>query len=286
MLGAVIGDVVGSIYEWNNIKSKDFPLFTPSCFFTDDTVMTFAIAEGIMDGGKEKDFIARVKEYGRAYPNLSYGTSFRHYLFTDTTSPYNSYGNGAAMRVSPCAYVSSIKEYIDTGSIPQKVHKMAVTATAITHNHSEGIKGALATVDAIYLARYYFSANYKANSQDKKPSHIERMQKIKEYIEAEYGYNLSRKLDDIRPNYSFDESCQGTVPEAIIAFLESISFEDAVRNAISLGGDSDTLAAITVSIAEAAYGVPSDIRQKVLTYLPSPLLNTFNKWEEYVSKER
>lgn len=246
MLGAIIGDIIGSVYEWNNIKTKDFPLFMPDCFFTDDTVMTIAIAEGLMNGGTSKEFIVAMKKYGRMYPDAGYGGRFGSWLFSEDTKPYNSWGNGSAMRVSPVAwFYDSLLE----------VEKHAEISASVTHNHPEGIKGAQATAAAIFLAR-------KGKSKDD----------IKEYIESKYGYDLSRSLDDIRPSYIFNESCQGTVPEAIIAFLESTDFEDAIRNAISLGGDSDTLAAITGSIAEGAYGVPEIIKEKALSILDEDLL--------------
>lgn len=251
MIGAIIGDIVGSVYEWNNIKTKDFPLFSQGCLFTDDTVMTLAIAEGLMNGGSAEDFIAAMKKYGRLYPDSGYGGRFGCWLFSDEINPYNSWGNGSAMRVSPVAWAFDILS---------EVEKSAEISAAVTHNHPEGIKGAQATAAAIFLAR-------KGNTKEE----------IKAYIENKYGYNLNRSLDEIRPNYRFNESCQETVPEAIIAFLESVDFEDAIRNAISLGGDSDTLAAITGSIAEAAYGIPKDIKEKALSILDEGLLNVYRQ---------
>lgn len=251
MIGAIIGDIVGSVYEWNNIKTKEFPLFSPECFFTDDTVMTLAIAEGLMNGGGAEDFIAAMKKYGRLYPDSGYGGRFGSWLFSDDINPYNSWGNGSAMRVSPVAWAFDILS---------EVEKYAEISAAVTHNHPEGIKGAQATAAAIFLAR-------KGNTKEE----------IKAYIENKYGYNLNRSLGEIRPNYRFNESCQETVPEAIIAFLESVDFEDAIRNAISLGGDSDTLAAITGSIAEAAYGIPKDIKEKALSILDQGLLNVYRQ---------
>ncbi|MCL1849388.1 MAG: ADP-ribosylglycohydrolase family protein [Clostridiales bacterium] len=231
MLGAIIGDIVGSVYEWNNIKTKDFPLFSEKCFFTDDTVMTIAVADALLNGGSADDFIDSMKKYGKLFPKAGYGGGFRKWLSTGSREPYNSWGNGSAMRVSPCAWFAESLEEAET---------LAERSAAVTHNHPEGIKGARATAAAIYLARIDTAKDM-----------------IKAYVETNYGYDLSRTLDEIRPNYSFNETCQETVPEAIIAFLESNSFEDAIRNAISLGGDSDTLAAITGSIAEAAYGIPT-----------------------------
>jgi len=257
MIGAIVGDIAGSVYEWNNIKTKEFPLFSPECFFTDDTVMTLAIADGLMNGGSREAFIKAMKKYGRLYPYAGYGSRFGNWILTDDTSPYNSWGNGSAMRVSPVAWafntLSEVEEYSEI-------------CAAVTHNHPEGIKGARATAAAIFLARTGATR-----------------EEIREYIEKQYGYDLSRTLDEIRPNYRFDESCQGTVPEAIIAFLESVSFEDAIRNAISLGGDSDTLAAITGSIAEAAYGIPKDIKDKAMSILDDFLLNTCMRFLERYS---
>ena len=256
MLGAIVGDIIGSVYEWNNIKTKDFPLFSPKCTFTDDTVMTLAIAEGLMNGGSAAAFIQAMKKYGRKYPNAGYGGRFGSWLFSEDIQPYNSWGNGSAMRVSPVAWVfDSLSE----------VEQYAEISAAVTHNHSEGIKGAQATAAAIFLAR---KGKTKAE--------------IKAYVESKYGYDLSRTLDEIRVNYHFNESCQETVPEAITAFLESVDFEDAIRNAISLGGDSDTLAAITGSIAEAAYTVPEEIKEKALSILDECLLNVYRRFSERI----
>jgi ADP-ribosylglycohydrolase len=218
--------------------------------------MTLAIAEGLMNGGNAEDFTLTMKKFGHLYPNAGYGGRFGSWLFSEDIHPYNSWGNGSAMRVSPVAWM------FDTLS---EVEKYAEISAAVTHNHPEGIKGAKATAAAIFLAR-------KGKTKDE----------IKAYVESEYGYDLSRPLDEIRPNYRFNESCQATVPEAIIAFLESIDFEDAIRNAISLGGDSDTLAAITGSIAEAAYDIPEDIKGKVLSILDECLLNVYRQFFEKI----
>jgi len=263
MLGAIIGDIVGSVYEWNNIKTKDFPLFSEKGFFTDDTVMTIAVADALLKGGTADDFIDSMKRIGRLYPDSGYGVRFGRWVHSNDREPYNSWGNGSAMRVSPCAWFAESLEEAET---------LAEKSAAVTHNHPEGIKGAQAAVAAIYLAR----------SEEPKD-------RIKEYIEQKYGYNLSRTLDEIRPGYRFNETCQETVPEAIIAFLESTDFEDAIRNAISLGGDSDTLAAITGSIAEAAYGiptadfagmgyVPNGIMEKTFQILDNGLSSVINAW--------
>ena len=256
MLGAIIGDIIGSVYEWNNIKTKDFPLFSEKCSFTDDSVMTAAVAEGLMNGGRADDYINAMKRLGRMYPSSGYGSHFYEWLFSDDCNPYYSWGNGSAMRVSPAGWLFDSLDATD---------KAAEVSASVTHNHPEGIKGAKATASAIFLARI-------GKSKDE----------IREYIEDKYVYDLSRTLDEIRPSYTFTESCQGTVPEAIIAFLESEDFEDAIRNAISLGGDSDTLAAITGSIAEATYGIPKEIEDKALSLLPQPLLSVLNLWREAV----
>ncbi len=254
MLGAIVGDIIGSVYEWNNIKTKDFPLFSPRCAFTDDSVMTLAVSEGLMNGGSADSFIQAMKKYGRKYPNAGYGGRFGSWLFSEDTQPYNSWGNGSAMRVSSVAWM------FDTLS---EVEHYAEISAAVTHDHPEGIKGAQATAAAIFLAR-------KGKTKDE----------IKAYIEKKHGYDLSRTLDEIRVNYHFNERCQETVPEAITAFLESVDFEDAIRNAISLGGDSDTLAAITGSIAEAAYDVPEEIKEKALSILDECLLNVYRRFSE------
>ncbi len=246
MIGAMIGDIVGSIYEWNNIKTKEFPMFQDSCFFTDDTVMTIATAEALMAGGSEGNFVRAYQSWGRRYPDAGYGASFNRWLLTENPQPYGSYGNGSAMRVSPCAWFADSLE---------EAERLATVSASVTHNHPEGVKGAVETARAIWLLR-----------------HCEGdVEGCKREIIAQSGYDLGRKLDDIRPTYWFNETCQNTVPQAIIAFLESTDFEDAIRNAISLGGDSDTLAAITGSIAEAAYGVPKWMEEKAVGYLDGEL---------------
>ena len=282
MLGAIVGDIVGSVYEWDNIKTKDFPLFRDDCFFTDDTVMTCAVAEAIMNGGQKDDFIDAMKKYGRMYPDAGYGARFDAWIHSNDRSPYNSFGNGSAMRVSPCAWAMDCSFCARTGAWPSR-RALARLSAEVTHNHAEGVKGAMATSDAIFMCRYYFggySGDYGKPINDN-PTECKRL--IKEHIEQEYGYDLSKTLDEIRPTYRFNETCQDTVPQAIVAFLESTDFEDAIRNAISLGGDSDTLAAITGSIAEAAYGIPEWIKDKAYTYLDEPLKVVLRRWEEYIS---
>ena len=282
MLGAIVGDIVGSVYEWDNIKTKDFPLFRDDCFFTDDTVMTCAVAEAIMNGGQKDDFIDAMKKYGRMYPDAGYGARFDAWIHSDDRTPYNSFGNGSAMRVSPCAWVMNCGFCARTGCWPSNGRNIARLSAEVTHNHPEGIKGAMATSDAIFLCRYYFGGYCGDYEQPINNNPTECKRRIKEFIEQEYGYNLSQSLDEIRPNYRFNETCQETVPQAIIAFLESRDFEDAIRNAISLGGDSDTLAAITGSIAEAAYGIPDWIKEKTYTYLDEPLKDVHRRWETEV----
>ncbi len=257
MLGAIIGDIVGSRFEWNNNKTKYFELLNDKCFFTDDTVMTLAIAKAILHSKSDYSDLSSLsikymQEVGRNYPSCGYGGSFGLWVFSNNPKPYNSFGNGAAMRVSPVGFVA--KSLDQAISLSKKV-------TEVTHNHPEGIKGAEATAVAIYLARNGYNIN-----------------DIKNYIDKHY-YKMNFTLDEIRDTYKFNETCQDTVPQAIMAFLESTSFEDAIRNAISIGGDSDTLAAITGGIAEACYGIPKEIRNKALTYLDKRLLNILLDFE-------
>jgi ADP-ribosylglycohydrolase len=285
MLGAIIGDIVGSVYEWDNIKTKDFPLFREDCFFTDDTVMTVAVADAIMQGeritiGGGFDthagiavsgdlFIDSMKKWGRLYPDAGYGGHFSAWLSSDSREPYSSFGNGSAMRVSPCAWVCSQTQFIQ--ECIGDVELLAKTSASVTHNHEEGIKGAVETARAIWFmlrARYY--SQYPDNVDE-----------WKAMIRRESGYDLKRTLDEIHPSYRFNETCQDTVPQAITAFLESTGFEDAIRNAISLGGDSDTLAAITGGIAEAAYGIPDWIREKAWSYLDEPIRDVCRRWETF-----
>jgi ADP-ribosylglycohydrolase len=235
MIGAIAGDIIGSVYEFSPIKRKDFPLFDPQCAFTDDSVLTIAIADAILAGKPYADSVRRI---GRRYPDAGYGGSFFQWLFADGVKPYNSWGNGAAMRVSAVGFAFASAE---------EVLRQARLTAEFTHNHPEGIKGAQATALAIFLARTGHSK-----------------ETIRARIKDRFAYDLDRTVDAIRPAYSYDVSCQGTVPEALVAFLDSSSYEDAVRNAVSLGGDSDTLACITGGIAEAFYGgVPAEIRGKV-----------------------
>jgi len=243
MIGAIAGDIIGSVYEHRPIKTKNFPLFAARCHFTDDTVLTVAIAEAILAG---KTYVDSIRHFGRRYPRAGYGVYFLAWLFSSNARPYYSWGNGAAMRVSPVGFAFETEE---------EVLIQARATAEITHNHPEGIKGAQATALAVFLARV---------GTDK--------ESIRSRIVSKFQYDLDRTVDEIRPFYSFDVSCQGTVPEAIISFLDSDSYEDAVRNAVSLGGDSDTLACITGGIAEAFYGgVPGDIQARVKELLTSEL---------------
>ena len=275
MLGAIIGDIVGSVYEWNNIKTKSFPLFRDDCFFTDDTVISVAVADALMNGGTADDFIDAYKKWGRLYPHAGYGGQFGSWVRHRGREPYDSWGNGSAMRVSPCAWLPDCGSYAHTGLWPPMGREKARLSAEVTHNHPEGVKGALATADAIFLCRARLAGGGSGSEQVT----MEQCKlQIKEHIEREYGYDLSLSLDEIRPTYRFEGSCQRTVPQAITAFLESTDFEDAIRNAISLGGDSDTLAAITGSIAEAAYGIPEEIREKALSFLDDRLKATYRRW--------
>lgn len=240
MTGAIIGDIIGSRFEKDNIKSKAFDLFTKKSRYTDDTVLTIAIADCVLNS---REYEKTVKKYGRAYPFAGYGGTFKKWLAGIISGPYNSWGNGSAMRVSPIGFAFEDEE---------TVLKEARKSAKITHNHNEGIKGAQAIAMSIFLAR-------KGKS---KPE-------IKAYIERTFGYNLTRTIDEIRPTYEFDVSCQGSVPESIIAFLESTNFEDAIRTAISIGGDSDTIASMTGAISEAYYqSIPDELTEKINEYLP------------------
>jgi ADP-ribosylglycohydrolase len=284
MLGAIIGDIVGSVYEWHNIKMKDFPLFSDKCFFTDDTVMTIAVADAIMNGGETDHFIDAMKKYSRLYPNAGYGGRFGAWLNSDDREPDNSWGNGSAMRVSPCAWVMNCGFYARTGCWPSNGWERVSRSAEVTHNHPEGIKGAQGAAAAIFMGRFYAEGHAFDYSE---PWSIDELKaEMRKLIESNLGYDLSQTLDEIRPAYRFNESCQETVPQAIVAFLESNDFEDAIRNAISLGGDSDTLAAITGSIAEAAYGIPQWIKDKAWSYLDEPLRDVCRRWRAYLKDKR
>ena len=244
MLGAIIGDLVGSRFEFDNCKSKEFTLFTEACAPTDDSVMTIAIAKAIMNSADlevlGKNAVYCMRDMGTSYPHAGYGRRFSSWLRAKDPQPYYSYGNGAAMRVSPCGFAA--------GSL-EDAKRLAKAVTEVTHNHPEGLKGAAATASAIFLAREGKSIG-----------------EFREYITGNY-YPIDFTLDEIRPSYRFHASCQESVPQAMEAFFESTGFEDAIRNAVSIGGDSDTIAAITGGIAEAYYGIPEEIREKALTCL-------------------
>jgi len=249
MLGAMIGDIVGSIYEWHNIKTTDFELFKPNCTFTDDTVLTAATVQALLTDG---DYVHAYQDFSRRYPDRGYGGRYSQWIWEKDPQPYYSWGNGSAMRVSPIGFAFDSAE---------EVLAEAKRSAIVTHNHPEGIKGAQATALAILLAR--LGADQAT---------------IRDEISGRFGYDLSRTLDEIRPGYQFNESCQGTVPEAITAFLESTDFENAIRLAISLGGDSDTLANITGGIAEAYYGIPEEIAKKGKSYLPDEFLEILQEF--------
>ena len=262
MIGAILGDIIGSPYEFDmGNKSKDFPLFSHKSTFTDDTVMTLAVAEvflnaremGSADEVIRKNLIASMQKWGHRYPDAGYGLRFCDWLYADEPKPYNSWGNGSAMRVSAIAWL-----YNDL----QTVRKMARLSAEVTHNHPEGIKGAEATASAIFLGR---TGHTKSQ--------------IKAYIEQEFSYDLSRTCDEIRPHYHHVESCQETVPEAITAFLEGESFEDVIRNAVSLGGDCDTLTCIAGSIAEGFYDIEEELKQQCRDRLPEQLRAVLGRFE-------
>ena len=262
MYGAILGDIIGSPFEFDRgDKTKEFDLFTKGCDFTDDSVMTIAVGEALLAVGTEatvkeieEAVVTNMQDWGKRYPYAGYGGRFRYWLRERNPKPYGSYGNGSAMRVSAVGWLYDSLE---------RTREVARATANVTHNHPEGIKGAEATASTIYMAR---------NESSK--------EEIKEYIEREFHYNLDRTLDEIRPGYHMDETCQRTVPEAIIAFLESKDFEDAIRNAVSLGGDTDTLGAITGSIAEAFYGISdvliAECRSRIDEGLMTDILDEFD----------
>ena len=285
MFGAILGDIIGSPYEHEmGPKSKNFPLFSEDSYFTDDTVMTLAVFyaffkfknrtgdkyklgwyytnESPTEENMLKDLLVESMRYwGIKYPDSGYGGNFNRWLYSSEPIPYNSYGNGSAMRVSSVGWMF---DDIET------TRKMARLSAEVTHNHPEGIKGAESVAVAIFLARHGYSKEY-----------------IKEYMTNEFGYDLTRTCDEIRPNYTFDVSCQGTVPEAIIAFLEGKSFIDVIRTAVSLGGDCDTLTAIAGSIAEAFYGVSQNMKNECYKRLPNDLKYILRLFEgEYLIEVR
>ena len=266
MYGAILGDMIGSPFEFNRgNKTKEFPLFSKRSTYTDDTVMTLAVADAFLDAPPDaaeewiyNRLVRGLQRWGKKYPHAGYGGRFRWWLGSNNPEPYNSFGNGSAMRVSSVAWL-----YNDLDS----VRKAARLSAEITHNHPEGIKGAEATAAAIFLARTGHSK-----------------EEIKTYIEEYFGYNLSRACDEIRPTYCHVESCQETVPEAITAFLEGDSFEDVIRTAVSLGGDCDTLTAIAGSIAEGFYGVPESLKKECRDRLPADLRAVLKRFEAFLKE--
>lgn len=257
MVGAIIGDIAGSRFEWNNHRAKDFELLSHKCFFTDDSVMSLAVCDALMRSRTDysdlgEQAIQSMQTIGRPYPHCGYGSSFQKWIYSEAPKPYFSFGNGAAMRVSGCGYA---------GQTIEEVKRLSKSVTKVTHNHPEGIKGAEAVAVAVFLARTGKS-----------------LIEIQDYIVKNY-YPLGFTLDEIRPYYQFNETCQNTVPQAMEAFFESTGFEDAIRNAVSIGGDSDTLAAIAGSVAEAYYGVPANIRKQALAFLDERLLKILLDFE-------
>ncbi len=250
MLGSIIGDIAGSVYEFNNYRAKDFtPFFHPKASFTDDSVCTVAIADALVHG---KCAARTLKEWGERYwSNGGWGRSFALWLGSDNLEPYGSYGNGAAMRVAPAGLLAKSLE---------EAQILSVRVTEVTHNHPEGLKGAAATASAVYLAR-------TGSSQEE----------IRAYVSETFGYDLSRSVDDIRPNYIFNETCQRSVPEALTCVLEATDFEDAIRNAISIGGDSDTISAIAGGVAEALFSIPETIANKAWQTLPTDFRQILTK---------
>lgn len=263
MLGAIIGDIVGSRFEFNSHKSKAFDLFGPGCFATDDSIMTLAVAKAIMMcAGRWEQLsgqaVIQMQRIGRKHPDCGFGGMFSRWVFSGDPQPYHSFGNGAAMRVSPCGFIAKTEE---------EARELSLMVTRVTHDHPEGLKGAEAVTLAVFMAR---QGAGKAE--------------IRRRMERDY-YALDFTLDSIRPGYRFNETCQETVPQALAAFLESDSFEDCIRNAVSLGGDSDTLAAIACAVAQAHYGVPPELKEKALGYLDRELLDIYQGWEHLLSAE-
>lgn len=249
MLGAIIGDIVGSVYEHRNIKTKDFPLFAAGSRFTDDTVCTVAVADAMLTGGR---FADALRAYVRRYPEAGYGGMFRDWGLSDDRPAYGSWGNGSAMRVSPVAYA---------GGTVEEVLALARRSAEATHDHPEGIRGAEAVALAVRLA---------LDGRDRR--------EIRRAVESRFGYDLSRSVEEIRPGYRFDISCAGTVPPALTCALEATGYEDALRNAVSIGGDSDTIACIAGGLAEALYGLPAPIAAQGRSYLDPALLAVVDRF--------
>lgn len=256
MLGAIIGDIAGSVYEFNNIKTTKFPFFTNTSEPTDDTVMTVAVSEALLNGGTAEEYIKAMQKWGRLYPGAGYGGMFGRWLHSTDPQPYNSFGNGSAMRVSPVSW------FYDT---LEEVEQAARISSSVTHNHPEGIKGAQATAAAVFMARK------GASKED-----------IRHYIVQKYGYDLSVTADKLRPKYKYDVSCQGSVPPALALCFNASGYEQAIRDIISIGGDSDTLAAIGGAAAEALYGIPADISKRGLKLLDARLREQVKKFSAAV----
>ena len=258
MLGALVGDIIGSTYEWYNTKRTDFELFEEGSRFTDDSVMTLAVAKWLIEGESHStaQLIKCMQELGQEYPDAGYGGRFIGWLFEENPLPYNSWGNGAGMRVSPVGlYATTLEETLG----------LAERTASVSHDHPEGIKGAQAIAASVFLCK-----------QGK--SKLE----IKEYVEQTFGYNLHRTIEEIRPRYKFDVSCQGSVPEAIIAFLEGNSFEEVIRLAISLGGDSDTIGCMAGAIAACRYPIPEKIAERCDILLTEDLREIKDKFCERI----
>jgi ADP-ribosylglycohydrolase len=252
LLGAIAGDVIGSVYERHNVKRVGFPLFSEACEFTDVSILTVAIADSILN---KKDFADTIKEYAKAFPNAGYGSMFREWVNSDLKQPYNSFGNGSAMRVSP---VGVAYNHLPT------ILEVAKQTAEVTHNHPEGVKGAQAVASAIFLAKIGYTKF-----------------QIKNYITSAFGYNLNDTIENIRQEYSFDASCQGSVPQSIIAFLDSTDYENAIRLAISIGGDSDTIACIAGGIAAAYYKeIPNHIIDFVTSKLPVGFISLIKQFDK------
>lgn len=261
MYGAILGDIIGSPYEFlGGPKSKAFPLFAEHAAYTDDTVMTVAVTDALLesrgqgDGALREAVVQAMQRWGRKYPYAGYGTHFESWLWEDRPAPYFSYGNGSAMRVSSVGWMFDTLE---------ETRRAAGITAEVTHNHPEGVKGAQAVACAVFLAR---------TGESKRA--------IRDFIAGEFGYDLSRTCDEIRPGYSFDVSCQGTVPPAVAAFLEGISFQDVIRTAVSLGGDCDTLTCIAGSMAEAYYEVPPALVRECRNRLPEDMLRVIDRFEQ------
>lgn len=264
MYGAIIGDIIGSRFEFDRgSKSREFELFTPRCNFTDDTVMTVAVAEALMNAGKDSDektikseLIKSMKMWGQRYPDAGYGGRFIRWVLSEEPKPYGSYGNGSGMRVSSVGWLYDSLE---------RTRVVARWTAEVTHNHPEGIKGAESVAAAIFMAR-------NGASKDE----------IKKYIEDEFGYNLNRTLDEISPSYHHVEDCMRTMPEAFTCFLEADSYEETVRNVMYIGGDTDTLAAIAGAVAEASWSIPEDIIDSGMNFLSSDILDVVLKFKSAI----